>query len=74
MKKIIWLFVITFVCVTVGYAQDVWVSHKADDRISVKFPNEPKESVAGTFIAHDKDSVGYALTVVDFVASLTLTN
>ncbi len=68
MKKTIWLFIITFVCVTAGNAQDAWVSHKADNRISVKFPNEPKEVVAGTFITHDKDSVGYVLTVVDFVA------
>ncbi|WP_426669250.1 hypothetical protein ACPPVU_23880 [Mucilaginibacter sp. McL0603] len=68
MKKIIWLFIITFVCVTIVYAQDGWVSHKADNRISVKFPNEPKEVAAGTFIAHDKDSVGYAFTVIDFVA------
>jgi hypothetical protein len=68
MKKIIWLLIITFVCVTACYAQDAWISHKADNRITVKFPNEPKEVVTGTFIAHDKDSLGYALTVVDFVA------
>jgi hypothetical protein len=68
MKKIISLVIITFVSVTIVYAQDGWLSHKADNRISVKFPSEPKEAVAGTFVAHDKDSVGYALTVVDFVA------
>jgi hypothetical protein len=68
MKKTLWLFIITFVCVTFVYAQDGWVSHKADNRISVKFPDEPKEVVAGTFATHDKDSVGYALTVIDFVA------
>jgi hypothetical protein len=67
MKKIIWLFIITFVSVTFVYAQDAWVHHMADNRISVKFPNEPKEVMAGTFATHDKDSVGYALTVVDFV-------
>jgi hypothetical protein len=67
MKKTIGLFIITFVCVTIGYAQDGWVSHKADNRISVKFPGEPKEVIAGTFATHDKDSLGYALTVVDFV-------
>jgi hypothetical protein len=68
MKRTIWLFIITFVCVTFVYAQDGWVSHKADNRISVKFPGEPKVVIAGTFATHDKDSLGYALTVIDFVA------
>lgn len=69
MKKTIWLFVTTIFCATFVYAQDGWVSHKADNRISVKFPNEPKEVIAGTFATHDKDSVGYALTVIDFVTA-----
>lgn len=68
MKKIIPLVILTFVCVTISFAQTAWVTHKADDRISVKFPGEPKEVIAGTFAMRDKDSVAYVFTVVDFVA------
>lgn len=68
MKKIIPLIFLTFVSVTITFAQTAWVNHKADNRISVKFPNEPKEVIAGTFASHDKDSVAYVFTVVDFVA------
>jgi hypothetical protein len=67
MKKIVALFITALITITVVYAQNGWITHKADNRISVKFPGEPKEVIAGTFAAHDKDSVGYALTVVDFV-------
>ncbi|MDB5145097.1 MAG: hypothetical protein JWQ66_3810 [Mucilaginibacter sp.] len=68
MKKILALVIAAMLTVTIVHAQVGWVSHKADDRISVKFPNEPKEVIAGTFAAHDKDSVSYIFTVVDFVA------
>jgi hypothetical protein len=69
MKKIVSLVILTVVSVTFAFAQTAWVTHKADNRISVKFPNEPKEVIPGTFVSIDKigtDSVGYALTVVDF--------
>jgi len=68
MKKIISLVILTVVSITFAFAQTAWVNHKADNRISVKFPVEPKEVVAGTFAVHDKDSLAYILTVVDFVA------
>ena len=68
MKKIISLVILTVVSVTFAFAQSTWVNHKADNRISLKFPNEPKEIVAGTLAAHDKDSITYVFTVVDFVA------
>lgn len=53
--------------ITVASAQPGWVDHKADERISVKFPSDPAEVVAGTFAAKDKDDIAYVLTVVDFV-------
>jgi hypothetical protein len=68
MKKIISLVILTVVSVTFAFAQTAWVTHKADNRISVKFPAEPKEVIAGTFAVRDKDSVAYVFTVVDFVA------
>ena len=68
MKKLLALVIAALLTVTIVHAQAGWVSHKADNRISVKFPNEPKEVIIGTFAAHDKDSVSYIFTVVDFVA------
>ncbi|HTK19762.1 MAG TPA: hypothetical protein VL442_09630 [Mucilaginibacter sp.] len=70
MKKIICLFILTVVSASLAFSQTAWVTHKADDKVSVKFPNAPKEVIPGTFISIEKvgkDSVGYALTVVDFV-------
>jgi hypothetical protein len=68
MKKIISMVILTVVSVTFTFAQTAWITHKADNRISVKFPGEPKEVIAGTFAMRDKDSVAYVFTVVDFVA------
>jgi len=68
MKKIISLVVLTIVSVTFTFAQSIWINRKADNRISLKFPNEPKEIVTGTLMAHDKDSLTYVFTVIDFVA------
>lgn len=68
MKKIISLVILTVVSITFAFSQTAWVNHKADNRISLKFPNEPKEVVTGTLAAYDKDSLTYVFTVVDFVA------
>jgi len=62
------MVILTVVSVTFTFAQTAWITHKADNRISVKFPGEPKEVIAGTFAMRDKDSVAYVFTVVDFVA------
>src|ERR1700744_1293138 len=67
MKKILTLVIAALLTVTIAHAQEGWVSHKADSRISLKFPNEPKEVVAGTFAARGKDSISYIFTMVDFV-------
>ncbi len=67
MKKICFLIVAVLMAVTTVNAQDGWLTHKGDDRISVKFPSEPKELTPGRFIAVDKDSIAYIFTIVDFV-------
>ncbi|HTD99426.1 MAG TPA: hypothetical protein VK668_09060 [Mucilaginibacter sp.] len=67
MKKIITLVIAVLLAATFVHAQEGWVTHKGDNRISVKFPAEPSEVIAGTFAAKDKDSVVYVFTIVDFV-------
>jgi hypothetical protein len=67
MKRIFTLIVATVAAVTFAHAQTGWVDHKADNRISLKFPAEPKEVAAGSYAASDKDSVVYIFTMVDFV-------
>ncbi|MDR3694072.1 hypothetical protein [Mucilaginibacter sp.] len=66
MKNIYLLIVSLFITISVVQAQDSWVTHKGDNRISLKFPNEPKELTPGSFIAVDKDSIAYVFTIVDF--------
>ena len=66
MKKIYILVISLLITITAANAQDGWVTHKGDNRISVKFPVEPKELTPGSFIAVDKDSVAYVFTIVDF--------
>jgi hypothetical protein len=67
MKKIYFLIVAALIAVTTVNAQDGWITHKGDNRISIKFPSEPKELTPGSFIAIDKDSIAYIFTIVDFV-------
>lgn len=61
------LIVATVFAVTFANAQTGWVDHTGDNRISLKFPSEPKEVAAGSVAASDKDSVVYIFTIVDFV-------
>ncbi|HEX3384085.1 MAG TPA: hypothetical protein VHS53_02795, partial [Mucilaginibacter sp.] len=68
MKKIVLLIAAIVFAAVLANAQDGWVTHRADNRISIKFPTEPSEKVPGSFIAVSKDSsVAYVLTVVDFL-------
>ena len=67
MKKLITLVIAVLLAVTIVHAQEGWVTHKGDNRISVKFPSAPSEVIAGTYAAKDKDSVVYVFTIVDFV-------
>jgi hypothetical protein len=68
MKKILSLVTIAMLTVTVIRAQNGWITHKGDDRVSVKFPSEPKETVPGTFvsIASKDSSIVYVFSIVDF--------
>ena len=67
MKRTLTLIIATFFAITVANAQNGWVMHKADNRISVKFPAEPT-AAAGGFIAANKDStLACVLTVVDLL-------
>jgi len=67
MRKIYTLVIMLLITAGIVNAQDGWVTHKGDNRVSVKFPTDPKELVPGSFIASDKDSIAYIFTIVDFV-------
>jgi hypothetical protein len=67
MKKVFALVITALFAITTVYAQDGWITHKGDNRISVKFPSEPKELTPGSFMATDKDNMAYIFTLVDFV-------
>jgi len=45
--------------VTLVRAQEGWVTHKVDERVSIKFPNEPQKINGGAFVSIGKDSVVY---------------
>jgi len=66
MKNIYLVLISLIISISAAKAQDGWVTHKGDNRISLKFPTEPKELTPGSFIAVDKDSVAYVFTMVDF--------
>jgi len=65
MKKIYFLIFAALIAVTTVNAQNGWVTHKGDNRISIKFPSEPMELTPGSFMAVDKDSIAYIFTIVD---------
>jgi len=70
MKKLITLLFTVIFAVNIIHAQTNWITHKADNRVSLKFPTEPVERIKGTFIATSKDtSIAYVFTVVDFAAT-----
>jgi hypothetical protein len=66
MKKTLLLISLFAFSVTAIYAQTGWVTHKCDERVSVKFPIEPKELQPGTVMAAPDSSMVYILTIVDF--------
>jgi hypothetical protein len=65
MKKLILLIAVVFTA-TMVHAQAGWVDHKADNRITVKFPSAPQELTPGSFMAKGNDSTVYVFTLVDF--------
>ncbi len=68
MKKILSLVTIAMLTVTVIHAQNGWITHKGDDRVSVKFPSEPQETAPGTLVsvASKDSSTVYVFSIVDF--------
>jgi len=67
MKRVIVSAIALLFTLGIAYAQNDWVIHKCDNRISVKFPSEPKEIQPGSFTANLKDStVACIFTCVDF--------
>lgn len=67
MRKIYTLVITLLITAGLANAQDGWITHTGDNRVSIKFPTAPKELVPGSFIATDKDSIAYIFTIVDFV-------
>jgi len=67
MKIIFTCILILLTSAVIVNAQGGWVTHVGDNRISVKFPTEPKEVTPGSFMAMDNDSAAYIFTIVDFV-------
>jgi hypothetical protein len=66
MKKILLLLFSIVLIGNISKAQ-TWVTHRGDNRISVKFPTEPKELIKGTYGATLKDSSNvFVFTIVDF--------
>ena len=72
MKNWFILLVSFLISVSTVKAQDGWVTYKGDNRISVKFPSAPRELSPGSFIALDKDSAAYVLTIFDFAVVANL--
>jgi len=68
MKRILVCAAVMVLTAAVASAQAGWVTHKADNRISLKFPTQPEEKIPGSFIATSPDSTSvYVFTMVDFV-------
>ncbi|RYF25430.1 MAG: hypothetical protein EOO42_03795, partial [Flavobacteriales bacterium] len=75
MKKHIFLLLVALCTTMASYAQSGWVTTKVDERISVKFPEEPTKSNkkgSETFIVKAKDSVQYSATIIDFTVIANL--
>jgi hypothetical protein len=65
LKKIFFQIIVLLFAVKALQAQDAWVTHKIDNRVSVKFPNQPKEVNPGCFVSTDKDSTVYFFLGLD---------
>lgn len=67
MKKIFFVVMVALFTATTLHAQSSWVTHKGDDRVSLKFPAEPKEIIAGTFAVAPDSTISYVFTIIDFI-------
>ena len=67
MKKILNVIVIVLLACTLTHAQQGWVNHKVDNKVSLKFPYPPKDLTPGTVVSISPDSsMVYIFTIVDF--------
>ena len=64
MKKIFAIVIVVLFITTIAKAQDGWVTKKIDEKVSVRFPGEPKEVDGGVFLFIGKDSTIYISMVV----------
>jgi hypothetical protein len=66
-KPLTMLVAVVLLTLTVVHAQQPWVSHKVNNRVSFKFPSTPREFIPGSFMSVSPDSsVVYIFTLVDF--------
>ena len=69
MKKTFYLLLFVLLASVAAKAQTGWITKKLDDKLSIKFPSEPKltnNNGLDIYTAKGKDSVGYIANVVDF--------
>jgi hypothetical protein len=67
MKKILVFAAILLLTSAIVNAQQPWVTHKVDNKVSIQFPTTPKEFIPGSFMSVEPDSsVAYVFTLVDF--------
>lgn len=66
MKTILSLIILCFSSMLL-YAQNSWVTVKADQRVTLKFPFEPEKLDRDTYMAFERDSSAfYGLVITDF--------
>ena len=66
-KTLMLLTAAVLLTLTVVRAQQPWVTHRVDNRVSIKFPSTPREFIPGSFMSVAPDSsVVYIFTLVDF--------
>lgn len=69
MKKTYHLLLFVLMLSTAAKAQTDWVTKNLDEKLSIKFPVEPKKvtkSGIDVYTSKGKDSVGYSATVIDY--------
>jgi len=69
MKKTWYLLLFVLILSASAKAQSTWTATKLDDKMSVKFPSEPKKATVNsvdTYAVMGKDSLGLVAAVLDF--------
>ena len=69
MKRTYYLLLFVLILSASAKAQTAWTTTKLDDKMSVKFPSEPKKTTVNnidTYAVMGKDSIGYVAVMIDF--------